>query len=108
MFLKAFCFLDIKTGIYSQPFFMPHRGLAIRAALNLGNDLNTDIGKHPHDFRLILVGEFDDSVGALHSIQSEDFGTVGAILAQHDRPKQLSEMTASEVIAVREAEKASA
>jgi len=109
MFLRAFCFLDVKTGFYSQPFFLVHNGAAVRAALDVGNDLNTSIGRHPYDFRLVRIGEFDDSVGLLLSGQHEDLGTVGALLAQAElsRPvKQPSEMTAAEVVALRESESA--
>lgn len=109
MYLRAFCFLDIKTGCYSQPFFMLHNAAAVRAAMDVGNDLATSIGRHPFDFRLVRIGEFDDSVGFLLSVQHEDLGTVGSILAQAElsRPaKNPSEMTASEVVELRQSQSA--
>jgi hypothetical protein len=68
MISKAYSFFDTKTGIYSAPFFMLHEGAAIRTATELANDLGTTIGRHPGDFQLRLVGEFDDNIGAIGSV----------------------------------------
>lgn len=110
MFLKAYCLLDQKTGIYSQPFFFVHNGLALRAATEMGYDQNTQVGRYPYDFRLVRVGEFDDSVGLLLSVAHEDLGTIGSLLAsaqvRREPDVDLSEMTASEVINYHEATKA--
>lgn len=84
MIVKAFALLDIKTGIYSLPFFMAHSGQAIRAAMEMGLDSSIPVGRYPFDFRLVGLGEFDDGCGLLLSTAHNDFGTVGALLAQHD------------------------
>lgn len=105
MFMKAFCLLDIKTGSYSQPFFFVHSGQAVRAAMDMAQDASTQVGRYPFDFRLVRIGEFDDSVGLLLSTTHEDLGTIGAIVGAADlRPKNidvspdLSSMTAAEVV----------
>lgn len=106
MMLKAFCLLDQKTGVHHAPIFFNHRGLAIRAAVDLGSDLSTSVGRHPHDYRLLCVGEFDDTVGRFFQSEVlEDFGTVGSILAAYGstfRPVDPATATASEIIAARE------
>jgi len=112
MFMKAFALLDVKTGIYSQPFFFVHKGLALRAAMEMGYDTSTQVGRYPHDFRLVGIGEFDDAVGVLFGGPHEDYGTIGGLLVSNDVRRETetltdpSEMTSSEVIALREASRA--
>lgn len=104
MMLKAFAILDIKTGVYHPPMFFAHKGLALRAVIDAGRDMNSMLGRHPHDFRLIMIGEFDDNVGIMipHSVP-EDFGTIGALLP---RERMADEMTAAEVVELRAQERA--
>lgn len=63
MILKAFCLLDTKTGAFGTPFFMHHVGAAVRACIDIGQDMNTQVGRHPADFVLCQVGEWDDQSG---------------------------------------------
>jgi hypothetical protein len=65
MIVKAYSFLDQKLGIFSMPFFCHMEGQAIRIASELATDVNTTVGRHPEDFSLYLVGEFNDNTGIL-------------------------------------------
>lgn len=60
----AFSIFDVKSDTYSPPFFKPAIGAALRDFEDLANDRNTTIGRHPEDFKLVQVGEFDDTSGA--------------------------------------------
>lgn len=82
MILKAFSFLDTKTGAFSQPFFFVHTGQAVRACVDLGSDLGTQIGRHPSDFALVEVGEFDDQSGVLTACAPVQYGVVASFLPQ--------------------------
>lgn len=64
MMIKVFCLYDTKTGIFGTPFFMQHVGQAVRACQDLGADLSTTIGRHPADYMLCELGEFDDNSGS--------------------------------------------
>lgn len=61
MILKAFCVFDSKVEAYMAPFFMNSRGQALRAFADTAADSSTQIGKHPADFTLFELGEYDDS-----------------------------------------------
>lgn len=61
MIVKIFSVYDSKVEAYIQPFFMQSRGQAIRAFGDTAGDQTTNIGKHPADFTLFELGEFDDS-----------------------------------------------
>lgn len=73
MKLLAFSIFDEKGGLFSNPFFMAHKGLAIRAFYDLVCDNNTTVSKHPEDFKLYCIGEFDDNSGGLMSLPQPDF-----------------------------------
>ena len=61
----AFSIFDSKLGKYFAPTFMPSRGIAIRQFSDQAMDENTPIGKHPADYTLFEVGQFDDDKGVL-------------------------------------------
>lgn len=63
MKLKVFSIFDIKAKAYSNPFFMPHVGMASRAFGDEVNNPQSAINKHPEDFALYQVGEYDDLAG---------------------------------------------
>lgn len=89
MRLKTFCFLDNKTGHFSPPFFMNHVGAAVRAAIDLGGDLSTQIGRHPADFVLCQLAEFDDQTGAFYSEGVLQIGSVLSLLPRQSQPDLL-------------------
>lgn len=76
MVLKSFSFLDTKTGCFSTPFFMHHIGAAVRASIDLAADLSTNIGRHPADYILCCIGEWDDQNSQFHSEGVVQIGTV--------------------------------
>jgi hypothetical protein len=86
MLLNAYSFFDAKSGCYSPPFFFPHRGQALRAAIDLGGDLSTTIGRYPQDFTLYELGVFDDQSGTFGSAQPFALGVVASFLASAQPP----------------------
>lgn len=80
MLLKAVTLLDAKTGTYHPPFFVAHLGMALRVAVDLGSDRETVIGRHPADFVLCEVGEFDASSGSFLPAPVRQIGTVASFL----------------------------
>jgi len=58
--LQIFAVYDSKVGAYMAPFFMSSRGQAIRAFCDTAEDPNSQLGKHPEDFTLFHLGEYDD------------------------------------------------
>lgn len=80
MIYGAYSFLDMKTGHFSPPFFVAHDGQAVRAALELGQDLNTTVGRHPHDFSLVKLGEWNDQSGEFLNTGNHGMGVVASFL----------------------------
>jgi len=62
MKLKILVVRDIKADVYGQPFYSATKGAAVR---NFGDqcqngDPNNMLTKHPEDFELYYLGEYDD------------------------------------------------
>lgn len=71
MILKVYALTDLKAGNYSTPFFCASNGLAIRMFSDLVRDPKTTLSRHPDDFQLFCLGEFDDNSGELTSKKPE-------------------------------------
>ncbi|WNK14471.1 MAG: nonstructural protein [Microvirus sp.] len=56
---------DGALGLFGQPWFVVSRGQAIRAFTDEVNrkPADTDLAKHPEDFELFAVAEYDESTG---------------------------------------------
>lgn len=97
MIVTAYSFFDSKVGIFHPPFFMLHRGQAFRAALELASDMSTQIGRHPADFVLFELGQFNDQTGALETVAPINLGVVQSFLpVQPGTPSLFSNPSPSE------------
>lgn len=68
MMQKIFTVYDSKLEAYMQPFFMSSKGQAIRAFTDTVNDPSTQFNKHPEDFTLFEIGEYDDQSGKVQNL----------------------------------------
>lgn len=65
MKLRAYSIYDKKVQAYHAPFFAATDGAATRNFQDLATDNNTTVGRHPADYSLYFVGEFDDAAAKL-------------------------------------------
>lgn len=70
--LGAFSIFDLKVGAFSPPFFVRTRGEAVRSFTDACKDDNLMFKRHPADYRLFFVGEFDDQAGRLAPISQPE------------------------------------
>ena len=68
--LQSFSVYDKKSQSFSRPFFSATKGEASRAFSDMINDTSHPLGKHPEDYSLYLVGNFNDKEGKLSSMSS--------------------------------------
>lgn len=73
MKLLVFSIFDEKGGIFSNPFYMAHKGQAARAFSDVIQDKNTTISKHPEDYKLYTLGDWDDVSGQFTSLPQPEF-----------------------------------
>lgn len=88
MKLKAYSLFDKKVGIHSLPVFFAHEAYFIRSVTELVRDLNTSVGRHPADFDLHELGEFDDNTGRFSSEGIKSLGSAVSLLAQRADTQQ--------------------
>lgn len=69
-----FTVYDEKAEVYLPPFFVPTIGIATRAFTDSINSGEHHFGKHPADYTLFQIGEFDDHDA---SIITENRKTLG-------------------------------
>ena len=58
---KIFTIHDVKADAYFPPFYLPNKSMAIRQFGDMVNDENSQISKHPADYTLFELGEWDDN-----------------------------------------------
>lgn len=61
----VYSIFDDKAQAFIGPMVFNSPGLALRAFTDICNDKNHPIGKHPTDYSLFRIGEFDDSKGSI-------------------------------------------
>ena len=57
---KIFTIYDSKAKAYITPFFLHQEGMAIRIFTDCVNDPKHQFGKHPEDYILFHIGEWED------------------------------------------------
>ena len=57
---KMFVVFDSKANAYMQPWFLTTEGMAIRAFTDCINTKDHNFARHPEDYTLFKIGEFDD------------------------------------------------
>ena len=63
MKLQVYSIYDSKIKAYAQPFFMQSKGQCIRALTDSLLDEKSQHAKHPEDYTLFELAEFDDVQG---------------------------------------------
>lgn len=66
MIHKMFAVYDSKSESYTPPFYDHAEGRALRTFADCCNDKDHQFGKHPADYTLFNVGEFDDNLGTIN------------------------------------------
>lgn len=67
MKLLAFSVYDEKVQAFNAPFFQTTLGQAVRSYSDIVNDAESVIHRHPGDYVLYHMGEFDDGEGTFTS-----------------------------------------
>ena len=63
MVSKVFAVYDSKAGIYKRPFMALTTAHGIRLFEDACCTADTEVARHPGDFTLFEIGEFDDNTG---------------------------------------------
>ena len=61
----VFTVFDSKAKLHLTPFFLRSVAEAVRAFGDLCNESDHQFGKHPEDYLLVNIGEYDETSGSL-------------------------------------------
>lgn len=68
---KVFSIFDVVSKVYLPPMQFVHEGEALRAFEDIVLNPQTMVAKHPGDFKLYRLGEFDDCEGVFDCTMPE-------------------------------------
>jgi hypothetical protein len=88
MRLNVYTIFDTATGAYMRPFYMQSDGQATRAFKDLAVAADHEIGKHPEDYSLWRIGQFNDNKGELVPEDRECLATALELVATAQRVDQ--------------------
>lgn len=66
MILNIYALYDSKAMVYNRPFFFKNDAEAIRSFSDLCNDHECLPGRHPGDFALLQIGEYDEQTAEIN------------------------------------------
>lgn len=73
MVKQVYSFHDSKLCIYHPPMVLLNDMEARRLLSDVVADGQTPMSKHPEDFRLVRIGEYNDNSGALSPLAQPEF-----------------------------------
>lgn len=82
MNVQLYAIFDQASGVYEKPFFSTADDLVRREFYNVATAADTPISKHPKDYSLWRLGNFNDNTGKLMDEQNECLCTAMEIIAQ--------------------------
>lgn len=82
--LYMVCVRDRALGAFLRPFSVPALGAALRSFQDEVNRADGEICKHPDDYDLYHLGEFDDITGALTAVSPPVQIAIGKQLVKGD------------------------
>lgn len=66
MIHKIVAIYDVKAESYHKPIFVQSNGAAVRAFGDAVNDPSTEFHKHPEDYLMFSLGDYDDQTALFH------------------------------------------
>lgn len=89
--LKVFAVYDSKLEAYARPFFMQTQGQALRGFMDVVNDPQTEISKHPEDFTLFYLADYNEDSGKFENHPAPQ--ALGVALEYHQGKKTYDKVT---------------
>ena len=63
--LQFVAVMDLAISAYQRPLVVPHPGMAVRGFLDEVKREGSELQKHPEDYELHRLGEFDEDTGMI-------------------------------------------
>ncbi len=79
---QIYAIFDTAAGVYQKPFFGLSDGEVKRSFMDVCTSADHPVGKHPEDYSLYRLGNFDDNTGLLINEDNECLCTAHEIISQ--------------------------
>ena len=89
---KVYSIYDRTAQVFNTPFFQHNDGMAIRAFQDNVNSQDSVINKHPEQFSLHCLGEYDDQTGTITTQEPVLLTSGNELLQQSEESEVLAEM----------------
>lgn len=89
---KVYAVFDAKVKLFGRPFTDMSDDAAIRNfsdAVNENGNPNNLWAKHPEDFSLFKIGDYNEDLGKLIPCNPESLVTASALTAFNKKPKEI-------------------
>ena len=73
---------DTATAMYLRPFYFQTDGQALRFFQDVSVSAESEIAKHPEDYTLFKLGEFDDNKGSFQGEHPKSLATALEMVAK--------------------------
>lgn len=70
MIFKMYSIFDSKAEVYLPPFYQKTHGESIRTVTESVTNSDSMLSKHPGDFTLYYLGDFDDETGLVAPLKT--------------------------------------
>lgn len=81
-----FSIFDTKADVYSQPFYALTDHAAIRTFTDAVNLKDSPYNRHPGDYQLFAIGDFDDRTGDVTPHPKQHLGNAISFVAEPPIP----------------------
>jgi hypothetical protein len=83
MIKQLLSLFDSKTGHFADPITVLSKGEALRSFADAANNPESDINKHPEDFSIHVIGQFDTTSGSIMPTTAPE--SLGTALEYQDK-----------------------
>lgn len=79
MILHMYSILDLKGVAFATPFFMHTDGIAIRSFQDALGDPKSELARHPEDYVLYRLGDFNDQRGVVTPLEGGPLALISGV-----------------------------
>lgn len=88
MLFKMYAIYDMKSRQYASPMLAVNDEVALRMFEEIAADKSGQVGRHPDDYQLILIGEYDDSSGECQATKQALLGVATQFYVRADQGEE--------------------
>jgi hypothetical protein len=79
---KIVSIYDSVADCYQRPFFVASVAVAVRSFTDECSNPDSMLNKHPKDYHLFVIGEFDDETANLTPVKPMSYGSAQDFIAK--------------------------